>query len=143
MKNRNSSAEKLVPIVKIKQFLLFVLFVSGLLACQNNQHTQEKITGKWYIEDVQAADTSDVLGSALLAYSMAKNNVEAMEFTKDHQYNIINRADSTIKQNKYELSENQTRIIVGKDTTWEIKELSRNKMTLKSQKNTKVFLKKK
>ena len=129
--------------MKIVRQILFGLFLTGLLACQNNPQNQQNLTGKWYIEDIQAADTSDVLGSALLAFSIARNNVEAMEFTKDNKYNIINREDTILKQKNFSFTEDQSHIIIDGDTTWEIKELTNDQLILLSQDNTQVYLKKK
>lgn len=129
--------------MKIIRLILFGLFLTGLLACQNNRQNQQNLTGKWYIEDIQAADTSDVLGSALLAFSIARNNVEAMEFTKDNKYNIINREDTVLQQKNYTFTEDQNHIIIDGDTTWKIKELTNDQLILLSQDNTQVYLKKK
>ncbi|MFW6019414.1 MAG: hypothetical protein ACOCPM_02435 [Bacteroidales bacterium] len=128
--------------MKIRQIIIIALFISGLLACQNNGQNQQKITGKWYIEDIQAADTSDVMGSALLAFSIARNNIEAMEFTKDNKYNIYSREDSALQQNKYKFTKDQSRIIIDGDTIWEITKLTSDRLVLLSQDNTKVFLSK-
>ncbi|MGM0613858.1 MAG: hypothetical protein ACQESM_10145 [Bacteroidota bacterium] len=129
--------------MKIIRLILFGLFLTGLLACQNNRQNQQNLTGKWYIEDIQAADTSDVLGSALLAFSIARNNVEAMEFTKDNKYNIINREDTVLQQKNYTFTKDQSHIIIDGDTTWKIKELTNDQLILLSQDNTQVYLKKK
>jgi hypothetical protein len=109
---------------RISATVIIICFTIILFSC-NSQSTDQKIIGKWSVDQIEKADNTDTTDIA--AQSSEARSV-SLYFTKDGVCYSTKQKIDTLEKGKFELAENGKYIIlhingITRPDTLEIKEL--------------------